>query len=493
MKEKKKSGIVSLGIMLLLTIATQVISISKSSIVASAFGASAELDAFSFANSIVTFIFGFFGSAVTTVIIPAYISKKNKKQINSFITLIYMTIAVIALAAALFRFQIIAGISNRDSYFVSLAGNILLWLLGANFIFAITHITAAHFQCEEKFNIPKIILFISQLIVICFLVCSKGLDISRYTVIFCVGLLIAATFDAIAAYKTGWSFYPNFCFWDEEVSRLLKMFFPVVLSAGVYKLSLMVDSAISSRLEEGMVTILSYSSQIADMVNSVLIGNLLVYCYPKIVKNIHAPNGKQLFWQQAAFFHLVVMLVITGFACVGREGISLLFGHGKFGPIAVNRVFLGTLIYVIGQQTNIVRDLIYRYFYANGDTKTAASNSILVSAVNISASIILVKLIGFYGIILGTVVASLVSLIRILYKFQIKFGFGVPILNIFFRLLKNIAICVMTITFVFITKGILHINGNLLSILIYGIEAVLVFVALSCIVNRDTIKIIKTI
>lgn len=493
MKKKKNSGILSLGIMLLLTIATQIISISKSSIVASAFGASAELDAFSFANSIVSFIFGFFSSAVTTVIIPAYISKKNQKQINGFITLIYLTIAMIALGAAFFRFHIIAGISNRDSYFVSLAGNILLWLLGANFLFAITHITAAHFQCEEKFNIPKIILFFSQLVVIILLVCSKRLDITQYTFIFCAGLLLAAAFDTVAAYKTGWSFYPSFCFRDEEVTRLLKMFFPIVLSTGVYKLSLMVDSAISSRLEEGMVTILSYSSQIADMVNSVLIGNLLVYCYPKIVKNIHAPNGKQLFWQQVAFFHLVVMLVITGFACVGREGISLLFGHGKFGSDAVNSVFLGTLIYVSGQQTNIVRDLIYRYFYANGDTKTAASNSILVSAVNITVSIILVKLIGFYGIILGTVVASFVSLVRILYKYKFKFGFDVPIIKIGFLLLKNILTCVMTIVLVFTTKGLFQINGNLLAILTYGTEAVLVFIVLNCIVNRDTLKNIKNI
>lgn len=493
MKEKKKSGIISLGIMLLLTIATQVISISKSSIVASAFGASAELDAFSFANSIVAFIFGFFGSAVTTVIIPAYISQKNRKQINSFITLIYLTIAAIALAAAVFRFRIIAGISNRDSYFVSLAGNILLCLLGANFIFAITHITAAHFQCEEKFNIPKIIFFFSQLTVVCFLVYSEHLDITRYTIIFCGGLLLAAALDVIAAYKTGWGFYPSFCFRNEEVARLLKMFFPIVLSAGVYKLSLMVDSAIASRLEEGMVTILSYSSQIADMVNSVLIGNLLVYCYPKIVKNVHEVNGKHNFWRQTAFFHLVVMLVITGFACVGREGISLLFGHGKFGPDAVNSVFWGTLIYVIGQQTNIVRDLIYRYFYANGDTKTAAANSILVSAVNITASLILVKLIGFYGIILGTVIASFVSLIRILYKFKIKFGFGVPLLKILFPLLVNIITCVVTGATVLLSKGLLQISGNLLAIIVYGLETVVIFIVLNSIVNRNTLKVIKTI
>ena len=74
---------------------------------------------------------------------------------------------------------------------------------------------------------------------------------------------------------------------------------------------------------------------------------------------------------------------------------------------------------------NVLRDLIYRYFYAQSDTKTPVKNSLLVSAVNISVSIVLAKLIGVYGIIIGTVVASLVSFARITWQMKIKYGLGV--------------------------------------------------------------------
>ena len=86
-------------------------------------------------------------------------------------------------------------------------------------------------------------------------------------------------------------------------------------------------------------------------------------------------------------------------------------------------LFTGAILYLFGQQLNVIRDLIYRYFYAMQETKVTARNSILVNIVNIIVSLILVFTIGFYGIILGTVVASLVSLIVMYVQFNKCFGF----------------------------------------------------------------------
>ena len=65
-----------------------------------------------------------------------------------------------------------------------------------------------------------------------------------------------------------------------------------------------------------------------------------------------------------------------------------------------------TLIYVRGLPINAFRDLIYRYFYAKGDTLTPFRNSLLISFLNIVISIILARFIGIYGIVLGTVITS---------------------------------------------------------------------------------------
>ena len=255
----------------------------------------------------------------------------------------------------------------------------------------------------------------------------------------------------------------------------------------------MIDTIIASRLDTGKLTVLNYSNQIANMVNTILIGNLLLYSYPKIVAKIEDNGNQKIFWEQVGVFHLIVCLIIAGFISVGQEGITVLFQHGKFSSDASNAVFIGSFIYIAGQQINIVRDLIYRYFYAKGDTKTPAGNSVLVSITNIVLSIILVRVIGFYGIALGTVGASLLSLVVIMVNFKKKIGFEVSLVKIIKPLAKNIIVMIITIFVTNLSKNYWAIDNEIFSILFYGGETVIIFILFLLVINRKTLKAFKTL
>ncbi|MDO4466477.1 MAG: lipid II flippase MurJ [Bacillota bacterium] len=484
----KYKSLISLAIMIIITFGSQICTLLKSSLVAATFGATSAMDAYNFANSIASFLFCFFSAAMSTIVIPRYVQKDSKKEINTFITIIFCLIGIIIFTVAILRYQIIGIFSNREEIFVNIACNILLILLFSNYLNTITGITAAYFQCEGRYNIPKVINLVSQIAVLICLLFLKNLSIYQYAFIMASGVLINFIFDVGIAFKLGWRYRPEFLLNSPETKKLFKLFLPIVFSTGIYQLSLIIDSTIAARLDEGMLTILSYSTQISGMINSIIIGNLLVYLYPKIVKRIKENNNKVVFWNQVSFFHLIICLIITGYFAVGHEGVTLLFGHGKFGAYETYSVFVGSLIYVVGQQTNIVRDLIYRYFYAIGDTKTAATNSLLVSAVNITVSLILVKVIGFYGIILGTVIASFVSLVRIFIQYKKKIGLGIPISRILNTLLLNIIISLLTISVVSISKMILHIDSNFIRILFFGVETVLIFCGFSYLLKKKEIS-----
>lgn len=62
-----------------------------------------------------------------------------------------------------------------------------------------------------------------------------------------------------------------------------------------------------------------------------------------------------------------------------------------------NLLYLACVIIVfIVVLTNLMRDIIYRYFYAKCDTKTTLYNSVIASVLNFVLIIILVKFIGIY-------------------------------------------------------------------------------------------------
>lgn len=487
---KQYRGSLSLGLMIIITGITQVLTLMKSSLVAGIFGTGVEIDAYNLANSIVSFLFGFIAAGISTVIIPNYVRKTDRRNVDSFITVLYGLIALIVGILIAFRYQIIGLFSNRDELFVNICCNALIVLLLANYLLAISDVTVAYFQCKGKYNLPKIVSLVAQLIVVVVLILSPNLSISQYTYIIVAGLVVNFGLDTLFAIKEGWRVRPTFSF-SPETKKMFGLFLPIVFSTGIYKLSLMVDSTIAARLETGEITVLSYASQISNIINTLLIGNLLTYYYPKIVKKIDTNNDQKSFWKQTILFHLIVCLVISGFTTVGHEAVVLLFKHGSFTEEAARFVYIGALIYIIGQQTEVVRDLIYRYFYAKGITSVTAKNGIVVSTVNILVSITLVYFIGFFGIFLGTVIASLVSLIMMFIKFHTYFGFTESLKSIIGSLLKNNCIVIVTIVIVFILKKTFVIESLILQILIFGAATLIIYLLLSMLLYKNFKEMLK--
>lgn len=492
-KLKEYRNSFSLILMIIITGITQILTLMKSSLVAGIFGTGIEIDAYNLANSIVSFLFGFIAAGISTVIIPNYVKNTNRKNVDTFITALYGLIAFIVFILIVFRYQIIGVFSNRDELFVNICCNTLIILLLANYLLAISDVTVAYFQCKGKYNLPKIVSLIAQLIVVVILIFYPNLTISQYTYIIAIGLFINFLLDTIFAFKEGWRVYPSLALFSPGTKKLFGIFLPIVFSTGIYKLSLMIDSTIAARLQTGQITILSYASQISSIINTILIGNLLTYYYPKIVEKVDTSDGQKSFWNQVILFHLIVCLVIAGFTTVGHETVELLFRHGTFSEDAAKFVYIGALIYVVGQQTDVVRDLIYRFFYAKGNTTVAAKNGVIISVVNITVSIILVYFIGFFGIFFGTIIASLISLIVMFFKFNAYFEFIISIKSIAKALLKNNLVVIITITIIVFLKKLIVFNSLLLQIFIYGILTVFVFCILSLVFHKNLKEMIKEV
>lgn len=491
MENKKQSkNYIALIIMIILSIVSQILTLARTSVVAKNFGATSAMDAFGLSNSVATLIFGFITAGISTIIIPSYINKE-KKHVDSFITLIYGIISIVVVLIILFRYQIVGSFSNRDDVYIGLACDILIIILAAQFFQAIINITAAFFQSENRFNIPKIINLFSQIFVIVLLLVFKNLTIIEYTFIVAGGILFNFIFDIAVAFFLGWRYKPSFHFNNSETKIILKKFIPIMISAGVYQLSLFIDTLITERLGVGKISILSYSTQIISMVQTVVIGNLMIYIYPKIIKGVKEKSEKMVFWNQTEVFYTITIMLIAGFIVIGKEGIVVLFQRGAFDSNTTSAVYLCTSLYLFGMQFNVLRDMIYRYFYAVGNTKTPSANSMMVSILNIIISLVLVVFMGFYGVVIGTVASSIISTFVIYIRFSKKLGLGSPWILIVGKYFRNLIIAFISIIIVLITKYFLPISNPLVAIFVYGIQLVAVFFIIEFIFNRKIFLFIK--
>ncbi len=486
--EKQKNGM-QLLCMILLTCISQVLALYKSRFTAVNFGASSVMDAYNYALNIATFVFVFITSGVTTVVIPAYVKKKSAKTINSFITIIFGAILIIVVLIIMGSTPLLNLLTNKGDNFVGMVSSFMFITFLIQGITSFLAVTAAYYQCINHYIVPKSILLFANALVAVILMTGVITDIHMYLGLLVGGSVVNLIFDLGVAIRYGFRYIPGLNLKDPELKAMLLIFLPTMFSSGVYKIHILVDTMVAATLISGTLTILSYSTQIISMVNNVVIGNLTVYAYPKIVSRIDKPDCKKFFWTYSIFFHSVVVLIIAGFINVGFEGVKLIFFGGKFTLEDTKLLYYCVCVFIFGQQFNVVRDLIYRFFYSNGNTKETLKNSVSVSVINIVLSIVLAKFMGVMGIIVATGLSSIFSLVTITIRFHKYYNIGLSLRYLVIEHAKNLGALVVSVGAVQIFKKFLIVHNDILAIIVYGVLTVVIYVAVLLVLKSDARKI----
>lgn len=105
-----------------------------------------------------------------------------------------------------------------------------------------------------------------------------------------------------------------------------------------------------------------------------------------------------------------------------KELLNLVVGWGKFTPDAVNLGSMLMAFYAIGIIGTGVKEVVDRAFYSLKDTKKPAVIGIIIIAVNISFSLVLLRIIGAYGIPLANSISILTGAMVLVLMLRKKIG-----------------------------------------------------------------------
>ncbi|ENZ03147.1 integral membrane protein MviN [Clostridium thermobutyricum] len=473
----KNNTSVKLGIMISITLLTQLVIMIRASIIASKFGTSIELDAFNFANSISMMIFSFIGTGVTTVLIPNLGKKEKKKAVDIFILILYLGATILLFLGLIFNKHIVVLFSeNNDKYFIDTASAVMSILLISQYIASFIGLTNSILQFQNKFNRSKFVIFISNIILIIILMFNKEQNIYSYANAILISTIINILIQFILVIISGFKIKFQIDIKDKDFRNMIRTFLPTILSTGLYQISLVIDTSIASGLGEGNISILNYSNYIIGMINMLLIVNITSFLYPKIAKNIKKNNYQQDLVKYILIINAILSYIIISIVVVGKDAIELLYMRGQFENSIVNIVYICTIIYIISLPMSAIRDVIYKYFYANSDTYTPFKNSFLISVLNIILSIILSRYIGVYGVVIGTTLTSIISLILIGNKFKIIFGIEFDYKKFFRENIKILISSLGTILIVMYIRKYFKFDYNLINILVYSIISILIYI-----------------
>jgi len=494
-KSSRARSITQLSLMIAITMVTQVVAMYKSSIIAANFGASTELDAYNFSNNIASFFSIIVTSGIITVLVPAFVNKMKRSSIDSMISTVFLVTGLFLLLTFVFRGQIVDVLTDREDEFRDCVSRTMLFSILIQMLPAMLSVTMAYYQSRDKFNLPKIILMISNLAVAVVLSVYENFTIDGYLGILVGGAFFQFVVDVICAVFYGFRFRITFDLTDKMFREMCRLILPAVFGTGIYALNIMIYTMITSNLGKGQLTVLGFANTINVMINTLFIGNLSAYVFPQFIITVNEgrKQGQHALWGSIVVFNAVIGLIVAGFLIVGRDFVCLLYENGKFTADAADSVFYCMCIFIFSQQANVISNLIYKYFSAEGDTKSSMKNSLITCIFNIIMCLIFSYFWGVYGVVSGTLFSGLISVIDNFTRLKNKYGLVIsikPYLNV---LLKTQAAILLTTVIVFLIKGLLAFSSRLVSVFLYGIIAILLFISNMYLLNTKILKLIAKV
>lgn len=197
------------------------------------------------------------------------------------------------------------------------------------------------------------------------------------------------------------------------VRRVVTAWAPVILGAGAYQISSVVDTQLASLLPEGAVAILGYAQLIALLPVSLFGVSVAAVTLPELSRDAAAePEGVERDEAQRAALRartalaarrllFFVLPSAVAFATLATTLVAALFQTGAFGP-AETAIAAGVLAaYAISIPAQASVKLLASGHYALGDTRTPVRFAILSVVVSATAAYLLMQRYGPAGIALG--------------------------------------------------------------------------------------------
>lgn len=219
-----------------------------------------------------------------------------------------------------------------------------------------------------------------------------------------------------AVKKTGFIVTLHRRFWTDKVRDILKNMIPGIIGAGVWQLSILVDTTVCSYLPAGTITCMS----LADRLNQFPLGTLGIALSTALLPALSNHVAKENYEDAAKDLQRGLMLALfltflaaTFLITLNEPTVAVAFQRGLFGADRVKITADALVGFAIGLPAYILTKVFSTVYFSCGDTKTPVvlgAISILLNAIFI---VILVPFFKYRGLALGTSLSAVSNAIML--------------------------------------------------------------------------------
>lgn len=419
---------------MIITLASRVLGLVRTALIAYYFGATKYTDAYFSAFKISNFFRQLLGEgALGTVFIPIYNDKEKKDGIEKSKSLIYSVLNLLFIFTTLVTVLMVIFSDNIINFIVTgypeetkAIASQLLKIMAVYFVFiGLAGMISAILNNFKKFLIPaSTSLFFNFAIITSIMVYGKEYGVRAMAVGVVVGgilqfLVVLPTFIKIVK---NYEFRINFK--DEDLKKIFILMIPMLFGIFARQINSIVDQFFASHLVSGGVSALENATRIYNLPLGVFGISIATVIYPTLSKAMSNNKTEVVSKSLRQGLNFLQFLIIPSMGVLifyARDIIKLILGHGQFTENSITITSESLIYYSIGLFFYTAVHLMSRAFYGMKDTKRPVMFSIISILINIILNAILIKQFQHRGLAMATAIASMVNFMLLYITFNRKY------------------------------------------------------------------------
>ncbi len=401
----------------------QLAGLARGILVARAFGASLQLDAFFAANRVSETLFLLVaGGALGSAFIPTFtglLARDEKdsawRLASALANAVTLTLSLLAVILAVFapqvvRYALAPGLSADPELFALTIALLRIQLISA-VLFGLGGLIVGILNAHQIFLIPALTPALYQLGIIfgaVFLAPKMGVYGLAWGVVigavFYLIIQIPALMKLLIAERNTQHATLNYNFSlgfnNPNIRQVLLLMVPRLLGVAVVQLNFWVNTNLASKMQEGSVASLTYGFSLMLMAQAAIAQSIAIAAMPTFSAQHALGKTDEMRASLAAALRGILLMALPasiGLILLREPLISFLYQRGKFDEHDVQFTAWALLWYAAGLVGHSIMEVLTRAFYAQQDTKTPVVIGTIAMGLNVVFSFLFSNLFAQIG------------------------------------------------------------------------------------------------
>jgi putative peptidoglycan lipid II flippase len=225
--------------------------------------------------------------------------------------------------------------------------------------------------------------------------------------------------------KEGFRYRPVLDFKDPGVIEVLRLMGPGTLGLAAVQINVFVNTYLATSQEQGSVSWLNYAFRLMYLPIGLFGVSIATAALPEIARRANESDSIGMQRTISSALRMMLMLNVpatVGLIALAHPIVALLLQRGHFTPHDTDATAAALLFYAPGLLGYSAVKIASPSFYSLGDSRTPVTVSVAAVLTNLTINLLLVRVMGYRGLALGTALAAMFNAGMLLWLLRRRLG-----------------------------------------------------------------------